>query len=219
MGYSLLAFGILACALSLLLPQNAFAQIPAVCTDPESLENSVCCPSTSDGVCGKDAGRGACEELDTASYSYSSVTKDVRRNWPHYFTRVCECSGNYAGYDCSRCKFGYYGPGCSQMQVLPRKPLRELTDEDWTEFRDIIAMTRNYDSGYKVVLEESTPGNASLVLIGDISLYHLFVWVHHYTAKDSFDPGKRLIDELTLIIYILFYFTIHQGENSDSTST
>lgn len=26
----------------------------------------------------------------------------------------------------------------------------------------------------------------------NISLYHLYIWIHHYTAKDSTDPGISL---------------------------
>ena len=182
---SLLAFAILGAAtLSPLLLQDASAQIPTDCTDTESLESSVCCPTTADGVCGTDAGRGACVALDTARYGYDDNTTDVRVNWPHYYTQVCGCNGNYGGHDCSRCIFGYFGSDCSQKQVLPRRPIRELTDEDWVEYNDIIRKTRTYDSGYRVVLEESIPGNANLVTT-NVSLYHLYIWIHHYTAKDS----------------------------------
>ena len=65
-----------------------------------------------------------------------------------------------------------------------------MTDEDWVEFNDVIRATRTYDFGYRAVLEESVPGNASLVMT-NITLYQFFVWMHHYTAKDSLhpDPG------------------------------
>ena len=185
----LLSSAILVATLSLLLPQDVFSQIPADCSDAESLENSVCCPTTADGVCGTNANRGTCVTLNFAGYS--NETSDVRTNWPHYFTQVCECNGNFAGHDCGRCKFGYYGSDCSQKQVLPRRPIRELTNEEWIAFNDVIRRTRTYDSGYKVVLEESTPGNASLV-VTNISLYHLYIWIHHYTAKDSQDLGNVL---------------------------
>jgi len=158
----------LVASLSLLLPQDVVSQIPTDCSDAESLENSVCCPTTADGICGTNANRGACVTLNFAGYS--NETSDVRTNWPHYFTQICECNGNYAGHDCGRCKFGYYGSDCGQKQVLPRRPIRELTDEEWAAYNDIIRRTRTYDSGYKVVLEESTPGNASLVMTS-ISLY------------------------------------------------
>lgn len=195
---SVLALAAIAAMLSFLLFQDAAAQIPAACTDATSLEQSICCPTTADGVCGADTNRGECVSLDTAAYGYSNETSNVRVNWPHYYTQVCQCNGNYGGYDCSRCAFGYYGADCSQKQVLPRRPLRDFTEEDWTTFLDILRQTRTYDSGYQVVLEESTPGNASLVLV-NVSLYQLYTWIHHYTAKDSQNPDPGIYRVLGML--------------------
>ena len=205
---SLLASAVLAATLSLLLPQFAIAQIPTVCTDQESLENLVCCPITEDGVCGANANRGQCVSLNLPNYSRE--TSDVRRNWPHYFTQACQCNGNYAGYDCSRCRFGYFGSDCRRRRVLPRRPVRELTDEDWIAFLDILRKTRTYDSGYRVVMEESPPGNASLVMT-NISLYQLYTWAHHYSAKDGLhpDPGtlsnKSTLDMPCIMVFPISY--------------
>lgn len=187
MSSCLVAFAALTAALSLLL-RDAVAQIPTVCADEQSLANSVCCPSTADGECGGDANRGSCVDLNTTAFGYNASTTNVRVNWPHYYTRVCACNGNYAGYDCSRCRFGYYGPGCSNKRVLPRRPVRDFTDEDWATFNGILRLTRTYDSGYSVVLEEATPGTTNLTTT-NVSLYHLYIWIHHYTAKDSQNPN------------------------------
>lgn len=176
-------------AVSLMLLQGGNAQIPTVCTDSNSLTNLICCPITEDGVCGMDANRGECVTLNVPGYS--SETSDVRRNWPHYFTQVCRCNGNYGGYDCSRCKYGYFGSDCSQKQVLPRRSLAEYSDSDWEEFTSIIRQLKTHNSNYKVVLEESIPGNDSL-LMSNISVYNLYIWMHHYSAKDSLNPGKIL---------------------------
>ena len=109
-------------------------------------------------------------------------------------TQVCRCNGNYSGYDCSRCKFGHYGPDCSQSQVFPRRPIASYTDEEWEELIEIIQLLRSHDSGYTVILEESFPGDSSL-LMTNITLYKLYVWLHHYAAKDSadFSPGNKLL--------------------------
>ena len=69
-----------------LIPQGTFGQIPTACADEESLENLRCCPATADGVCGEDAGRGECVELNIKGYSRN--TTNARDNWPHYFTHV-----------------------------------------------------------------------------------------------------------------------------------
>ncbi|XP_065911296.1 tyrosinase-like [Dysidea avara] len=179
----------MAIALLCLLGQEAYGQIPRACSDVTSLENLECCPTTSDGVCGQDAGRGQCTDLNLPGYDINSA--DVRRNWPHYFTKVCKCNGNYAGYDCSRCKFGHYGPDCSESQVLPRRPLATYTDSDWAEFIDTIVQSRSFDSGYVAVLEEAVPGTTNLRM-SNVSLYNLFVWLHHFASKDSATPDVSI---------------------------
>ena len=172
-------------ALSLII-QPASSQIPAACSDASSLENSVCCPDTGEGVCGQASGRGLCVPLNQPGYS--NETTDVRVNWPHYFTQVCQCNGNYGGYDCGRCRFGYYGSDCSQKQILPRRPIHEYTDEELNEFIQIIRMSKTYQSDYVVVLEELRPGTSNLT-ISNISLYNMLVWLHHFASKDSGVPG------------------------------
>ena len=84
-------FFFMAMALLRLLGQDVFGQIPTVCSDAKSLENLECCPVTNDSVCGQDAGRGQCTELNLPGYNRSST--DVRRNWPHYFTKVSVIHG------------------------------------------------------------------------------------------------------------------------------
>ena len=141
---------------------------------------------TSDGVCGQSANRGQCVTLTPPQTGYSDNITDVRANWPHYFTRACQCNGNFGGYDCSRCKFGYYGEDCSQFQVLPRRSIHEFSDEDWNEFNEILQVAKTYPSEYMVILEEQKPGTVNLSMT-NVSLYDLYTWVHHYAAKDAFD--------------------------------
>ena len=119
---------------------------------------------------------------------YSNETTDVRSNWPHYFTQACQCNGNFGGYDCSRCRYGYYGEDCSKSQVLPRRSIHEYTDEDWNEFNEILNLAKMYQSEYTVILEEQEPGTSNHTMV-NISVYDLFVWLHHYGAKDSLNPG------------------------------
>ena len=181
---------ILCVALFGILSQVGHAQIPTACTDRQSLENLVCCPDTVDGVCGVSNGRGVCADVNFERYN--TTTTDVRVNWPHYYTRVCKCNGNFGGYDCSRCKYGYYGADCGTKAILPRKPVRDFTDEEWNDFISILRMAKTYPSDYQVVLEESQPGTADLVM-SNVTLYDLMIWLHHYAAKDGSDPCNLLL--------------------------
>lgn len=63
-----------------------------------------------------------------------------------------------------------------------------MTDKDWEDFINILKKTRTYNSGYSAVLEESQPGNASILTV-PLTVYGFYTWVHHYTAKDSQDRG------------------------------
>ena len=73
--------------------------------------------------------------------------------------------------------------------------MRDLTDEEWEDFKDIIRLTRSRDSGYTVVLKESRPGNSDLMM-SSVSLYNLMTWLHHYVAKDS---TSELVSKLALL--------------------
>ena len=158
-----------------------------MCADTHSLEQMTCCPVTGDGVCGEEAGRGRCVPVDFEGHS--NETTNVRVNWPHYYTRVCKCSGNFGGYDCSGCSYGYYGQDCASRAIIPRKPVREFSEEEWREFISILRLIKTRDSGYKVILEEKVPGTADLRM-ANLSLYDLMIWTHHYAAKDAFDLCK-----------------------------
>ena len=169
--------------LGLMLSQRSAAQIPRACADRQSLEQMACCPVTDDGVCGEDAERGECGAVNFERYR--NDTTDVRVNWPHYYTHVCKCSGNFGGYDCSRCAYGYYGKDCASRAIIPRKPVRDFSEEEWEDFVAILGRTKTWDLGYVVVLEEQVPGAADLNM-ANVSLYDFMIWNHHYAAKDSF---------------------------------
>ena len=176
-------FAIIITGIVLLCPQSSVSQIPTVCTDEDSLGDMVCCPND----CGGEE-RGQCVDIPLPS-SFSMTSTDVRANWPHYFNRSCNCTGNYAGYDCSRCKYGYYGDSCQEKQTIARKSVQSLNDSDWKKYIDILKRARTYDSNYTIVLNESEPGNTDIITT-NASLYDLFVWMHHYAAKDSECEGK-----------------------------
>lgn len=73
------------------------------------------------------------------------------------------------------------------MLVLPRPHLATYTDEDWKKFFNILHLLRTTESSYKVILEDTYPGNSSLVM-RNVTIYDFFVWVHHYANENS-DPN------------------------------
>ena len=154
-------------------------QFPVECMDNAALQSRMCCPRSC-------SSRGTCASLNlTTPLQFDNTT--VRNNWPYYFTRVCVCNGNYAGFDCSRCKYGYYGNDCSEKIVLPRRPISELSDSEWNDYISILKAARNFSSGYFVFLEEPSAPDTDLTTLRKtvVNLYDLFIWQHHYAAKDN----------------------------------
>ena len=76
---------------------------------------------------------------------------------------------------------------------LPRRDVLSLTQAEWTKYHNTLKMARVYDSGYKIIMEEKEkePGTVKLTN-QSIDLYYLFIWLHHYAAKDSECNGKLL---------------------------
>ena len=169
--------------------QYSNGQFPIECMNDTSLQDRRCCPN----MC---SGRGSCTNLNLASLSDVSFDNlTVRNNWPYYFMSVCRCNGNYAGADCSRCKYGYYGDDCSKTMTLPRRPISDLTDDEWTEYIDILKRMRTYPSGYFVFTEEPEGPDTDLRTLEKtpVNLYDLFIWQHHYAAKDNENKISKAI--------------------------
>lgn len=156
-------------------------QFPMECMDAESLQTRECCPNN----CGDR--RGTCVNINVpVPTEFDNST--VRDNWPYYFTNLCRCNGNYAGFDCSRCKYGYYGDDCSQKMVLPRRQISDLNTTEWQDYINILKASKTYNSGYFVFLEEPNAAGVDLTTLNkatNVKLYDLFIWQHHYAAKDN----------------------------------
>ena len=174
--------------LALLLAQKADSQIPIPCAGIDELTARECCPTptkgTNPGPCGVNNGRGSCEPIISVERSF---TGDARDNWPyHYFDKTCVCVGKFGGYDCGECDFGYIGDDCSQNVIRERKPTSTLTPPEWAEYLDVLNTTKTSKSRYMVVTVNHTQNIAELIASMDNPThYDLFVWMHHFIAKDS----------------------------------
>lgn len=164
--------------------QHSNAQFPESCVTSANLMARRCCPHFDNSECGSDNGRGQCESITLPSNHQS-----VRDKWPYYFDHVCTCNNNFSGYNCGKCKYGHYGENCNKFEVIVRRPISDYTSNDWDSYVKILEMAKKYSSGYKIFLTEGLP---NLDDTCDISLYDLFVWQHHYTAKDSENQGMMV---------------------------
>ena len=153
----LVAFGAI---FTMMMFQPSNNQFPTACMDDTSLQDRTCCPNN----CGSND-RGSCTNIKIAIPigAYNSTT--VRDNWPYYYTNVCRCNDNYAGFDCSRCKYGYYRSDCNEKTVLPRCPISELNEREWTKYINTLMTSRSHQSGYFIFLEEPIGPNDDLRIL------------------------------------------------------
>ena len=183
------------------------ALIPAVCANNANLQARECCPTTPSGVCG--GSRGSCVSVSTlCKTDYDNpmlsssedpnnyYTNDGRFNWPsQIFDRVCQCHGNYGGYDCLDCKFGYGGNDCNNK--LPNRVRTSIADlSDWSTYREQLSKAKHgpYSERYKVYIGGNLTNESSYM---NVSLYDTFTWIHHYVSRTQiakYGPDKSGMD-------------------------
>ena len=71
-------------------------------------------------------------------------TADARYLWPTVvFEHVCSCSGNYGGYNCMECDFGWEGTDCqTRKEPVIRKHFASLTKTEKNAFVDATKATK-----------------------------------------------------------------------------
>ena len=180
-----IAFGIL------LIAGVGQAQIPTPCANAANFASRECCPTPTNvganaGACGSTLNRGACVNVPNP-YGDMVNRSDARQNWPRfYFTRICNCSSKYGGYDCGECAFGYRGPNCDQKYIRQRRSTSDLSNQEWSTYINQLQMAKQSNtSRYRVITSPPDYNNPAAIQTVDIGIYDLFVWIHHYVAKDN----------------------------------
>ena len=184
------------------------AQIPKVCSSKAILISRTCCPvpSGASAPCGEDLGRGRCRSVSEYCNTGYIEDGDPRLNWPSYFfSQTCHCNGSYAGYDCGECKFGYEGEDCNTKSSLrQRQNLADMTNSEWEEYNTKLNRSKHADeSRYVILVFNETDGNAFNAEAVDISIFDMFVWMHHYVGKNNDDhnsSGSGMLDNIQLQI-------------------
>ena len=161
--------------------QISTAQFPSVCMKSDSLRAKECCPDFNGSKCGSDDGRGVCGNIIIPR----GKSPSVRNAWLYYFDHVCICNHNFSGCDCGRCKYGHYGMNCNSSNVVERRPISEYNQKQWEDYVKILALTKKYQSNYSVFLTEPSQPPSIYPQTSPVTLYDLFVWLHHYPAKDN----------------------------------
>ena len=180
--------------LALFLAAEVAAIIPLPCTDLDSLGQRKCCPTPditgSPGPCGENLNpsRGHCVNIVSRKH-YNASERDVRMNWPiQYFQEVCVCNKHYGGYDCGECSYGYNdGDKCQKKTVHKRVSVGNMDDGDWEKYRSALRKIKDTPARYMVANDTPATNNSQAVLDSLVrpNTYDLFVWIHHFAAKDN----------------------------------
>ncbi|XP_077448792.1 tyrosinase-like [Stigmatopora argus] len=183
----------------------ALQQFPRMCTNRQALLAKECCPPwEGDGsACGAATGRGICgdvvvpENPDGMQYPFRGV--DDRERWPLvFYNRTCQCMGNFMGFNCADCKFGYYGENCHERRESLRRNVFHLTRPERTRLVSYLNLAKQTPSDDYVVATGTyrEMGNGSNPAFANVSVYDVFVWMHYYVSRDALlgGPGNIWAD-------------------------
>ncbi|XP_075444458.1 tyrosinase-like [Ascaphus truei] len=196
---------LLLCTFLTLCLSAVHSQFPRACTTDEAFRTKSCCPAWEDGSpCGTGARRGQCRNmLVFQGFVAGQVPQydDDRLGWPlYYYDSMCECNGNYSGFNCGDCKFGYFGDKCDQQKIVVRREIRELCFVERKRFFSYLALAKTTKSKDFVVLTTGDRHHRDTYRFVDASIYDVFSWIHYYSMKpillnSSFDSSHNYAHE------------------------
>lgn len=186
---------LLAASTLLLVLHASYGQFPRACSTVQVLLSKECCPvwSGDNSSCGEVSGRGLCQDVVLsnssvgAQFPFSGI--DDRENWPIvFYNRTCQCQGNFMGYNCGECRFGYTGPNCTVGRNMIRKEIFRMTTAEKDKFIAYLNLAKRTISPDYVISTGTYEqmNNGSNPMFADINVYDLFVWLHYYASRDAF---------------------------------
>ncbi|XP_034023643.1 LOW QUALITY PROTEIN: tyrosinase [Thalassophryne amazonica] len=196
------------CASLLLLQllRTFVCQFPRPCATSEGLRTKECCPVwDGDGsACGALSGRGFCADVEVSNephgpqFPHSGI--DDRERWPvAFFNRTCLCAGNYGGFNCGECRFGYWGPNCGEYRESVRRNILTLSVAEQQKFISYLNLAKNtitVDYVISTGTRDKMGANGENPMFSEINTYDLFVWMHYYVSRDAFLGGQECLEDI-----------------------
>ncbi|XP_029303986.1 tyrosinase-like [Cottoperca gobio] len=176
----------------------SYQQFPRFCATREALLSKECCPVwEGDGSpCGASLGRGSCQDVkvpdhpDGPQYPFSGL--DDREKWPLvFYNRTCQCAGNFMGFSCADCKFGYFGVNCNERRESVRRNILHLSRAEKIRLVSYLNLAKQTISRDYVVATGTYQEmeNGSNPMFADVSSYDVFVWMHYYVSRNALLGG------------------------------
>ncbi|XP_075699901.1 tyrosinase-like [Rhinoderma darwinii] len=164
---------------------SSHGQFPRVCMTKKALDSKICCPLWNGSPCGTTAQRGRCLDWESRTFNLADIQYyDDRLNWPRkYFNVSCECFGNFSGFDCGKCKFGYYGAECNETKTLERKEIRQLSLMERRRLFSYFNLAKYTTSKDYVILVTGDRHHHSTYKFINATVYDVFAWIHYYSMK------------------------------------
>jgi hypothetical protein len=127
-------------------------QSPLSCS-PNSRQPTDCCGDDADWQCGESQSRGRCVPVENVLRHFSTLPIDLTTHQPdtritYNFGRVCQCEGNYGGWNCSQCKLGWAGDRCEQRSFYLRKNWCHMNATEQLSFHTSLDKMKH--SGYSL---------------------------------------------------------------------
>uniref|UniRef100_A0A7N8XMW7 Tyrosinase n=1 Tax=Mastacembelus armatus TaxID=205130 RepID=A0A7N8XMW7_9TELE len=177
---------------------SSYQQFPRLCATREALLTKECCPPwEGDGSpCGTSSGRGFCQDVevpdqpDGPQYPFSGL--DDREKWPLvFYNRTCQCAGNFMGFNCGDCKFGFFGQNCNERRESVRRNIFHLSRAERIRLVSYLNLAKQTVSRDYVVVTGTyrEMENGSNPLFADVSVYDVFVWMHYYVSRNALLGG------------------------------
>ncbi|XP_074654258.1 tyrosinase-like [Tubulanus polymorphus] len=192
-------YAIIGTVILLVLFGQTIAQFPSVCIRNATKADSTCCPVPKGFSlpCGGPS-RGRCTEITDRPIPKLPLpfSLDDRLNWPKkFFKNACLCEGNFDGYQCSQCAFGFDGQNCIQRRTSIRKNAVNLEAKERKLLRDVLDASKFTASEWMVMnitsKENVDPvnGTDNLNFI-PVSVYDFYVYLHVYGSRSTLPENK-----------------------------